>query len=703
MRAARLNRKFQAGWLILSLLAFPLWLCGQADTLLPDRSRELLEDIFLNAGGETGDFDFIDQFESLQRYISRPLNLNRASEEDLRELGLLSDLQILNLIAYRNLAGPLIALYELQAVPGFDLNSIQRVLPYVTLEGGLDDFQVGLAEMVRQGRNEAQLRWSRFLELQEGFRLNDPERRFLGDPNQYFFRYRHTYYNRLSWGIVGEKDRGEEFFRGSNPGGFSFYSAHFFLNRYNNWLKALALGDYRLSIGQGLILFSGFGYGKSGLSTTIKRSAQPLRASASASETGFQRGAAATLAITPHLSLTPFISIRRRDGSALLPDSVERIEAPDFIGFTSLNNTGFHRTAAEIARRGNIRHTISGASLKYQVKGLQLGLNGLLNTLEPAFSPTPQPYNLFFFRGNRLFNASADYAFTWSNLHLFGETAWSANGALATINGLLFTPDRSADIALLFRHFPRNYQALDAAPFADGTGARNETGFYFGAELRPAKGFTLNAYADIWEHPWMRFRADSPSRGQEYRLRITYEIRRKIRAFAEIRSRHLEQNARVENQAFNMLAPEKNLQCRMHLSHEVSKSLELRSRIDWASTETMGAGRQTGYMLLQDVIFQPLQSPLSFTARYALFDTPGYAVRFYHFENDLLNAFSIPPYYNRGSRFYVNLRYRPVRDLTLELRFAQTYWANQDQIGSGLDATAGPQRTQISSQIKVVF
>ncbi len=41
--------------------------------------------------------------------------------------------------------------------------------------------------------------------------------------------------------------------------------------------------------------------------------------------------------------------------------------------------------------------------------------------------------------------------------------------------------------------------------------------------------------------------------------------------------------------------------------------------------------------------------------------------------------------------------------MTIEARFAQLYWSDQDQIGSGLEVINGPVRTELSAQIKYQF
>ena len=79
-----------------------------------------------------------------------------------------------------------------------------------------------------------------------------------------------------------------------------------------------------------------------------------------------------------------------------------------------------------------------------------------------------------------------------------------------------------------------------------------------------------------------------------------------------------------------------------------------------------------------------------------------YDARIYAYENDVLYQFSIPAYFNKGTRFYLNLKYQ-LQHLTLEARYAQTYWANQATIGSGTEAINGPTRTGVKFQLRYQF
>lgn len=693
---------------ILLFLSCALALSAQKDTLPPapaEGNTDLLEDLLQNTDADAvGDFNTL--FESLGDYLRKPLNINKADEADLRDLLLLNDVQIAGLLRHRAIAGDLISVYELQAVPGFTPELIRALMPYITVGGDLDDYQVSIKEMLRDGSNELYLRWARVLEQQKGFTTaaDTADSRYLGDPNQYYLRFRHSYGTKLSIGLTAEKDRGEQFFAGANRYGFDFYSAHIALRNYNRTIKAVVLGDYAVSFGQGLIMLTGFNYGKTIQSVGLKRGGRALRPYTSVNEAVFQRGAAAQLALPGQLELTAFASRTQRSANILEADTTD-VEGfdPEIREITSINLSGLHRTPSEIADKNALTQFTTGASLKWKPGSNHLAFNAVYTSLDKTIAPRTQPYARYYFSGNSLVNASMDYGLILRNFHFFGENAISDNGAIAALNGLILGLDRYAEVAVLHRYYARDFQTLTGDAFGESGGVRNEHGLYFGLEMRPMRGWKINAYFDTWQHPWLKFNADGPSRGHEYRLRITHIIKRKLTAYAEFRRENKDLNFRNNATAIDYLTGTQLTQARFFVGHQVNKMLELRTRLDLGRFDDGSGTVSNGLALYQDVLFRPLGFPLSFTTRFALFDTDGYAVRFYAFENNLLYNFSIPAYYNRGTRFYFNLRYKPTRALTVEARIAQTYWANQKTFGSGLEEIAGPARTQLTLQTKVQF
>lgn len=666
----------------------------------PDELQQLIEDFLQNTDSE-GAFDFNTIFERLEDFRQDPINLNKANESILRDLRLLTDAQILDLLAYRQLAGDLISIYELQAIPSFDINTIRRILPYVTVRGNLDDFQIPVLDMLKSGRDEVFVRWSRVLESQKGF-TSTTESRYLGDPNQLYVRYRHSYGTRLSYGFTAEKDRGEEFFKGSNKQGFDYYSAHLFARDLNKTVKAIALGDYSVSLGQGLVIYTGFGLGKSSSPLVLKRTGRVLGAYTSANEINFFRGAATTLAFGKNLEITAFASYKNRDANLITSNDTSDLDS-DIRSFSALDLDGLHRTPSEIADEKVLNQFTVGGSVKFKNRFSHLAINALYDQFDKKLERRIQPYNRFYFNGDRLLNASVDYSLIWRNFNFFGETAMSDNGAIASINSVLIGLDRTIDFAILHRHFPKDYQALNANPFAETTGAANESGLYLGIEMRPIKNWTLSSYFDAWHHPWLRFSADAPSRGWEYRARLAYEIRRRLRAYVEVREEVKEANAPDPENRVDVLVENRIFQARLHVENQLSKILELRSRLDWGFSQSGTSAQSSGFAVYQDILFRPIDFPLGFTARFSIFDTPGFNTRFYSFENNVLYNFSIPAYYNRGTRFYINFRYRLSRNITLEWRIAQTYWANQPTIGSSSEEIAGQKRTDTSAQLRWKF
>ncbi|MCF8244059.1 MAG: helix-hairpin-helix domain-containing protein [Saprospiraceae bacterium] len=684
----------------LLVFAMPIYLAAQTDSLaIPSSAEDLLES-YSQGQEEDGSFDYDDLFDRLAYLRRRPLDLNKATITDLTEFPFLTDLQQNALPAYRTKYGNLISIYELQAVPGFDVGTIKQLLPFVLVN------EPGIIGQNRPsiGNNHQQviLRWSKQLENKKGYRVPDfdtTSSRYLGSADHLYFRYKFTRGDRISAGITAEKDPGEEFFKGSNRKGFDFCSAHLFIKNPVKRVKSLALGDYSIRMGQGLLVYQGFAPRKSARTTLVSRSGRPLRAFSSVSEYDFFRGAAAVLDLGKKWELLTFASLRRRDANL---DTEDETDDPDAYFATSLQTSGLHRTQNELDDRAVIRQRSAGAALKFRQKRLAMGLNGLYEHLNKPLQRSPSVYNQYYFNGNSLLNLSLDYSWSLRNVYFFGETARSGNGALASINGLVAALDRRVDLALVLRNFDRDYQSLNAKPFAESSGGLNEKGAYLGLQIQPNKHWQINAYFDQWQHDWPRFSIDAPSQGSEWLGRVTYTQKRKLEVYAQLRSEKKEENLAANESKIDQLTTRHNLNARLHLSLKLQPAVEWRSRLDLGSSETAG-DKIRGVSMFQEIILKPLSSPFTASTRFAIFSTGGYDVRFYSYERDVLNAFSIPAYYDRGTRFYLNLGYRINRQFRLEARYATTYYLGLEEISSGLETTPGQRRSEVRLQFRGEF
>ena len=173
--------------------------------------------------------------------------------------------------------------------------------------------------------------------------------------------------------------------------------------------------------------------------------------------------------------------------------------------------------------------------------------------------------------------------------------------------------------------------------------------------------------------------------------------------YLEVRNEIKEINGNLNSNKIYQLVNSQLLQTKLSIAYNATKFLELRNRIHYGSFNDGVSRSSHGYMIFQDIIYRPMNFPFSFTARYALFDTDSYGIRFYTYENDVLYSYSIPSFYGRGTRFYINLRYRGIRNIVLEARFARTYFSDRTSIGSGLDEILGNTRTEMKVQVKFNF
>lgn len=686
---------------------------GQVNSNYPDVDIIVIEDL-LQGNEDIDASDLVFVFESLQGFTRSPLNLNNATISDLQDLFLLNQIQIQEFFIYKRKVGELISIYELQAIPGFDLKTIRAISPFVKVSGE-KDYQKSISSMLAESDRTLQMKWSRPLQLERGFttRSGAEKPAFEGSPDRLLMRMRGRFENRFSYGFTAEKDTREAFFKGSNKHGFDFYSAHIFLNDYSSRIKSIALGDYSVSMGQGLIAYSGFAAGKGSEVLKVDRNRRTLRQFSSLNEILFFRGVGATIGLSDNLEVTAFGSYRKVDGNIFEVDSTD-IDFGEFkILTSSLQFSGFHATEGEIEDEKQIGLLQTGGKIRYQKDTWHLALNSIYHQLDKPLNRSNQPYNQFTFRGDKLFNVSIDYGFLIQNFKFFGETATSQNGSVASVNGVYIGLDRRVSMSILHRHLPADFHALNNRPFAETTQGVNENGLFLGLQLNLNKNWDWRFYFDTWKHPWLRFNVDAPSKGVEYFTRLTYKRKRRMEAYLQFRNEIKGRNAPSNETPIDFITDNTRTQFRIHISNSISKSIVLRTRAEWSFFDNEVEPSKQGYMIYQDIVFKSIQFPLSLTTRFAIFDN-DFDTRIYAYENDLLYTFSIPAYSGRGTRFYLNLRYRPHRQWSIEARYERTFLnlenfiidgnlVSPSGIGNGNNFIEGNVRSALEVQVQYKF
>jgi hypothetical protein len=659
---------------------------------------------FISEQLEAESVDLTDVIAQLSYYYDRPLNLNSATVEELQSLSLLTDIQINDLMLHRKLFGKLISIYELQSLTYWDMETIMNVLPFVKVDDKLDQLHVSLKEMFKYGKFEAYFRYQRILEDKAGYEdvpdsiLEESNSYYYGNPDRYYSRLRFSYRTNLSFGITAEKDPGEEFFRGSQAKtGFDFYSAHAFY-KGGKYLKAIALGDYQIQIGQGLNLWSGYAFGKTADVTNVKRSANPIRPYTSVDETRFLRGAAVDLGYKD-FSLTLFGSYKGVD--ATLVEATDTLELED-VTVSSVNLSGLHRTNSEIARKDALNEIIFGGNLRYEKNQLTLGVAGVYQGYDRLFARDTLPYNQFDFRGRGTVGISADYSYVFRNFSFFGELSHTTHsGGFANIHGVLFSLDRYVSMSLIYRDYNRDYQTFYNAGFAEGSRTQNEKGIYAGLKTNLSRSFFINSYVDIFKFPWLRYQVDAPSEGHEIMIQPTYKPSRSLEIYARFREQLRQKNSRETDGTITPIEDVLQRNYRINFNYKVSDAVRLKSRIEYVTVDRPSVGQEDGIIFTQDILFKPKSFPLDVSLRYALFDTDSYDTRIYTYENNALYVFSVPAYFYRGSRAYVLVRYTFLRRFDLWVRYAQNIYINRTVQGSGAEEILGNTRSELTVQLRI--
>ncbi len=91
------------------------------------------------------------------------------------------------------------------------------------------------------------------------------------------------------------------------------------------------------------------------------------------------------------------------------------------------------------------------------------------------------------------------------------------------------------------------------------------------------------------------------------------------------------------------------------------------------------------------------------STRLQYFETGGYNSRLYAYENDVLYSFSIPVFYDKGYRYYVNINYDINKALSFWIKWAQTIYKDKTLVGSGLDEINGRAKSEIRLQAMYKF
>jgi hypothetical protein len=655
-----------------------------------DASR-LADELF---GFQDLDLNYEDLYENTLQLLSNPVNLNKVSEEELRFLNVLTEIQIQGFINYRKENGDLQSIYELQAVPEFDLTTIYKLVPFARVPDPSSEINSSLFKRaIFEDNNFIITRYERTLEQKKGYDSNvEDDKQFKGSPDKFYLRFRTSRPGDFSFGLTAEKDAGEAMAisPSSNQYLFDFLSYHAQIQNKGK-LKNLIVGDYQIQFAQGLMFGGAFGMGKGAETvTTARRNNIGFTPYTSANEFGLQRGIAATYELTKSVYLSTFFSSAKRD--AHLNGNED-----DDAGISSFQLTGLHRNNMELENRKRIKEENTGIIIHYNRRRVDAGvMYNYLQFSKPVNSKNSL-YNQFAFSGTLNENIGAYINYNYNNFLLFGEFSKTLSAGIGGVVGITGALTNKLDVSLLYRKYDRNYYSFYTNAFSEGTTPQNESGIYSGWRYSFSRKLTFTGYFDFFQFPWLRFRIYKPSNGHEWLARITYQPSKQIQVFVQVREEDKARNINYDPILYQTQTGTKRNYW-INFAYGLSQHLKMKTRAQF-STYHIDNKTTSGSALIQDISVDI--GKFECTARYALFDTDDFDNRQYAYEQDVWLAYSLPSYYGTGVRNFILLEYRMSKRISLWLRYSRTRYSNIDVIGTGADQIKGNTKNDIKLQLRL--
>lgn len=656
--------------------------------------EDFIERLTMDEFRESGSWEFL--VEELSDRHAHPFNLNAVTRSQLETLPFLSPQQIENILAYLYTYAPVESLSELQLVEGLDYET-RAMLALFVYVGEFKEQTVPLRwkNLKKYGKHELTTRVDIPFYYRKGYYRYPPEiltrypnRQYLGGRFAHSVRYQYRYAHRIAAGLVMENDAGEPFFNNGNRG-YDYYS-YYLLMHDIGCMQTVALGNYRLNFGQGLVMNTQFSLGKQSILTNIYSRNKGIKKHASSNESDYFRGMAAAFK-WGYIGITGFYSFREQDATL------------DEGSITSLKTDGYHRTPLEISKKNNIHNQLMGANLSYDSPSLHLGLTGVYTVFNRPLKPL-RDYQYYDPHGRQFTSVGIDYRWDLHRLSFIGETAVSGNGALATLNAVTYRFSPALSLLLLQRYYAKDYEGIYARSFEEGGRVRNEDGLYLGMEALLGDRLKAMAYIDCFHFPFQKYRISFPNtKGVETFAQLTGKAGKTIDWILRYRFKNKGRDFTMKDDSRRGLAAHNKHAAKFQLRWQPMSKYLLKTTFDYIYSSFPTTGNEQGYQLSQACTLTSSSKRWQCESGIGYFHTDSYDTRIYTYEHGMLYTFSFPSFYGKGLHGYLWGRYDINNTLTVLVKYVHTRYFDRDHISSGTQEIEGCRKQDLFLQFRMRF
>lgn len=637
-------------------------------TLAQEAIGKIISDIASNhINDELSQEEFSVLIDELSYYYFNPIDLNKTNEEELGKLQFLNDFQIFTILKYREDYGQILSLKELILIPGIDKEDIY-LLNYFLKSGSQPSAIPGYSSQ-RKIKFQFLNRYQYELPERLGFTDEaDSASRFMGPRTARLLKSRIENNKGLSCGFTMESDAGEP---GILKEGFDFYSFFIEIERKNQLLKKLILGDFRINSATGLVHGSGLS-SKSSM-VILKQKFNELKKYSSTGENGFYRGICSQIACE-NFTIIPYFSFQKISSNLSEEDDLA----------SSIYSSGLHRNLKERSTLRNLGQVKSGVVNNLQLKRLSLSWNLNFNHFSVPFEYRIRPDRYSETSSTQNFlNYSLGFAYRTGKFHSFGEFALDKQFSHAFLLVSNFNIHPLLKMSLSIRNYSPEYISWNSSALSEKSGNRNEKGFYFGIESFPFRILKLSFYADYFRFPWLNYNDSSPYAGSEYLAMGEWTLSRSFILTTMLKSENSYISLEPEESNLKSMKEERSQRIVLKTSYQFSENTRFSNKLE-IKTYKNEESSASGILIYQQFSKKFLNETLSFDLRYTLFDIPSWDVRIYNWEPGLLYTFSMPSYYQAGQSFLLNLNFK-LKRIRTGIKYSIINYMNEVESGSGSD------------------
>lgn len=639
----------------------------EVDTTAID-TDELIETWLQDADEDAEQSDF---FENFEYFLSNPIEVNSASVQDFLQIPII-DLQTAELIVeHRKKFGDFFSVNELFSVQGINHDLVRKIIPFLYVKRKETTLTF---EEYKPIRFNLRSRIITDLQTRRAF-LND---RYEGSKLKSYNRLQVSY-DKFRLNLLTEKDPGEKSY-------YDFFSYSLSADNYLGF-ERIIVGNYQVEFGNGLVLWSPYGLGKSAeILSPVSKKNKGIKQHTGSDENNYFRGLAASTKFNK-FTFTLFLSNSYFDASI---DTINNV-------ITSFPNSGYHRTTLEISRKHNAYQNLIGGKIDYSLS--TFGSISALYYKTDFSTPLKRNFNGYLIEGKTFSYSSIAYDLYWSGINITGETAFDGISA-ASIVSVQYRAGKNINLVHSVRSYPRNFRSLYGAAFGEQSNIRNEIGFYNGLIYKTVFGI-FKVYYDLFQFPYTSFSSLFPSNGEDFLIDYQNSFSKKIQLLARYKRKIKEIDTSIDGIKQTVKQDSRSYRC--ELIYSPNSNLRLRFRgehRDFSSGRLIN--KEKGMLFFHDIMYKPTNQ-FTLNGRIIFFRTDSFNSAVYEYENDLTGVLSNLPMYGEGIRWYLMLKAKVINNGTVSFKYSETFKPKEKKLSSGDSEIATNIDNRFSLQIDITF